>query len=266
MKKKSLVFTIILLNTAGLAYARVSNVFRRFENQYNLGYGLSQNTLINGSHNKVIARTDYINLEIERLWDSKVWLDVNFNQVTAYNQPNLGRLNGGNGSGSPFGQNPFMLSFTGKLGYGFNLIDQRLQLTPYVMLGRNANFATSTIIANGQAPLTHDYFYTGGLGGRLSYLATSSIMLYLDQIYLYNWDNSGAIKYIQTAPYNYGKSYAATNYGFTTTLGGRFNMWKNLQLGLNFYWNNFQPQSNIAGVMYTPTDTFGVMGSIGLTY
>lgn len=83
---------------------------------------------------------------------------------------------------------------------------------------------------------------------------------------IYNWDNSGAIKGIQTSPNYYGKSYAATNFGFTSMLGAKFNVYKNLQLGTNVFWNNFEPQSNISGLMYTPTNTYGGEVSIGLTY
>jgi hypothetical protein len=264
---RKIVLANLLLAFASIVYASTNSLFEQFEDEFNIGYGLSQGTLINGAHNTALINTDYVSLEIERLFGNGVWLDANLSQVTSYNQPNLGRLNGGNGSMVAFGQNPFMYSLTFKGGYSFEVVANHLQLIPYAMLGRNTNWATSTIIANGYAPLvTRDYFYTGGLGGRLAYRIDSSVMLYLDQIYLYNWDNSGAIKYIQTAPYNYGKSYAATNYGFTTTLGAKYNVWKDLQLGLNLYWNNFQPQSNIAGVMYTPTNTYGVLGSVGFTY
>jgi hypothetical protein len=88
----------------------------------------------------------------------------------------------------------------------------------------------------------------------------------VDELYTYNWDNSGAIKSIQTSPELYGKSYAATNYTLTSTLGAKFNVYRDLQLGVNTFWNNFQPQSNISGLMYTPTNTFGGQVSIGLTY
>ena len=91
-------------------------------------------------------------------------------------------------------------------------------------------------------------------------------MLYADELYTYNWDNSGAIKSIQTSPEVYGKSFAATNYMLTSTLGSRFNVYHNFQLGLSGFWTNYQPQSNISGILYTPTNIIGGMVSAGLTY
>ncbi len=121
-------------------------------------------------------------------------------------------------------------------------------------------------MANGGNNLASDYFYTGGLGGKIDYRINHAIMLYADELYTYNWDNSGAVKSIQTSSNLYGKSYAATNYTFTSTLGARFNVYKALQLGVNGFWNNYQPQSNISGLMYTPTNTIGYMATVGLTY
>lgn len=249
--------------------------FQEFQNEYNIGYGYSQGSLINGAHNTASYNTQSINLELEHLFAMGIWFDVNFNMLTNNSQPNLGQLNGGNGSyngnpayqnGAAFNQNPFVFTFNGKVGYAFNLNKDTLQLTPYLMLGRNANWATSTVLANGGENLTQDYFYTGGLGARLSYRINNYILLYADQLALYNWDNSGAVKTIQTSANYYGKSYAATNFGFTSMIGAKFNVYNNLQLGTNLFWNNFQPQSNISGLIYTPTNTFGGEVSIGLTY
>ena len=249
--------------------------FQAFQNEYNIGYGYSQGSLVNGAQNTSSFNTQSINLELEHLFDIGLWFDINFNMLTHNDQPNLGPLNGGNGSytgnplyqnGAAFNQNPFVFTFNGKVGYAFNLINNKLQLTPYGMLGRNANWATSTVLAAGGQNITQDYFYTGGLGARLSYRINNAVLLYVDEMALYNWDNSGAVKNIQSSPAYYGKSYAATNFGFTSTVGAKFNVYKSLQLGTNIYWNNFQPQSNISGLMYTPTNTYGGEVSIGLTY
>ena len=238
--------------------------FQQFENEYNLGFGFSQGGLINGQQQTSSYNEQMFNLEVERLFNNGIWLDGNFNMVTQYSQEDLGPLNGGNGSGSAFGQNPFMYGFSLKAGYGFQLIQDTLQIIPYAMLGRNSNVATSTVNANGDQTIASDYFYTGGIGARLDYRINNTIMLYADQLYSYNWDNSGAIKDIQVPMY--GKTYAATNYEFTSTLGAKFNVWQSLQLGVNGFWTNYQPQSNISGLMYTPDNIFGMMATIGLTY
>ncbi len=258
-----------------VAASNVNSAFQDFQNEYNLGYGYSSGSLINGAHNTVAYNTQSLNLELEHLFDIGVWFDVNFNMLTSNDQPNLGVLNGGNGSytgnpmydnGAAFNQNPFVFTFNVKGGYAFNLINNTLQLTPYLMLGRNSNWATSTVLANGGENLTMDYFYTGGLGARLSYRINPAVLLYADGSGVYNWDNSGAVKSIQSSTAYYGKSYAATNFGFKSTVGAKFNVYKNLQLGANAFWYNFEPQSNISGLMYTPTNTFGGQLSIGLTY
>jgi len=262
-------------NYSPAANTNINSAFQAFQNEYNIGYGYSTGTLINGAQNTSSYNTQSINIELEHLFDIGVWFDVNFNMLTSNNQPNLGQLNGGNGSytgnpaynnGAAFNQNPFVFTFNGKVGYAFNLVNNTLQLTPYGMLGRNANWATSTVLANGAANLTQDYFYTGALGARLSYRINEAILLYVDGSGVYNWDNSGAIKSIQSSPAYYGKSYAATNFGFNSTVGAKFNVYKNLQLGANAFWYNFEPQSNISGLMYTPQNTFGGEVSIGLTY
>ena len=261
MLKKS--FAAYLFIMAGGAIAVDNSGFQQFQNEYNIGYGFQQGTLVNGYQGSSTLSDQSINLEVERLFNDGIWIDANFNMVTSYNQPNLGTINGGNGSGMAYGQDPFMFSVTGKVGYAFQLLNS-LQLTPYGMFGRTNNWAASTVVANGGQNMSDDYFLTGGLGARLSYKINPVILLYADQLYTYNWDNSGAVKTIQTV--TYGKSYAATNYEFTSTLGAKFNVWRQLQLGVNGFWNNYQPQSNMSGLMYSPTNSFGGMVSAGLTY
>ena len=243
-----------------------NSLFQQFENEYNIGYGYQHGSLINGSYDTSNFDAQSINIEIERLFDAGVWLDGNFNMVTNYDQPNLGPLNGGNGSNVPFGQDPFLFSLTFKVGYAFQVVNQSLQLIPYAMAGRTVNWANSTVLASNGENLANQYFYTGGVGGRLNYRLNSTIMLYMDELYSYNWDNSGAIKSVQSSSNLYGKSYAATNYTITSTLGAKFNLYRNFQVGVNGFWNNYQPQSNISGLIYVPTNTFGTMVSLGLTY
>jgi hypothetical protein len=273
MANKFLFSSLFIVSTTFATNSLNNTLFQQFENQYNIGYGYSQGTLVNGAQNSATFSNQSINLEVERLFDMGLWMDVNFNTLIAYTQPNLGRLNGGSDGlntantvpGAPFGQNPFYFSINGRVGYAFNFVTH-LQVIPYLLFGQNANWAASTINANGAANLSQSYFLSGGLGTRVVYRINNSILLFADGLYTYNWDNSGAIKEIQSAPDLYGKSYAATNYTFTTTLGAKFNVVKNLQLGTNVFWNNFQPQSNISGLMYTPTNTLGGIVSIGLTY
>jgi hypothetical protein len=269
MNKKFIYFCIL----SGIYYKVFANNFQNFQNQYNLGIQFSQIGLIDGNYNHKLAEQKSLNIEIEHLFDNNIWLGANLNTVISYSQPNLGPgyLNGGgvansNNTAYAFGQNPFMNSFILKGGYTFDFYHDNMQVLIYAMLGRNANFAASTIVANDYNTIGEDYFYTGGFGARFSYIMAKDFMLYLDQLYNYNWDNSGAIKSVQTSPENYGKSYAATNYQFTTTIGVRYNINDTLQFGISGYYNNYQHQSNIAGVVYIPQHTFGENISIGFTY
>jgi hypothetical protein len=269
--KKKIIYGFILSNLSTVVFA---NELQRFENQYNFGIQFSQIGLINGNYNNVLIQQKSLNIEAEHLFDNNIWLDANLNTVINYDQPNLGprSLNGGgdaitNDQAYAFGQNPFINSFTLKGGYSF-LFNEDMQLIVYAMLGRNANWSASTIVANDYNNIGVDYFYTGGLGARFGYVASKNLFLYIDQLYSYNWDNSGAIKSVQTLPPpdGYGKSYAATNYQFTTTVGVRYNINDILQIGLSGYYNNYQHQSNIAGLVYIPQHTFGETISIGFTY
>ena len=263
MIKKILIGHFLLFH---LAIAHDNILFQSFENEYNLGYSFEQGGLINGNYSQSSYLLQSLNIEVERLFNNNIWLDANINLVTNYSQDNLGNLNGGNGSGSPFGQNPFMSEFKVRLGYAFELINDKLQLTPYGFIGRTSNWSTSTLLSNDNQNLTRQFFYTGGIAARLNYIIINPLLVYVDQAYTYNWDNSGAIKNIQSNDSLYGKSFAATNYEFTSTIGLLYNAFKNLQLGINFYWTNYQPQSNIAGIIYTPTNIYGSMITVGLTY
>ena len=278
--KKIILSALVLSATA--VFADNNSGFAQFENEYNLGYQFTQMNLINGAQQTAPVNQQAINMEIEHLFDMGVWLDANVNMVTAYSQPTLGPgyMNGGSGGQGDgqvnnqayaLGQNPFMYSATIKGGYAFSLLNDKLQLTPYAMFGRNANWAASTVVANGYQPSGDDYFLTGGFGTRIAYRLNEQFMLYADELYSYNWDNSGAIKEIQTNqptqnPPGYGKSYAATNFQFTTTIGAKYNITKDFQVGVSGFWNNYQPQSNMSGIVYLPQNTYGEMITVGLTY
>src|SRR5579863_135889 len=85
-------------NSPAASNANINSAFQAFQNEYNIGYGYSTGTLINGAQNTATYTTQSINVELEHLFDIGVWFDVNFNMLTSNNQPNLGPLNGGNGS------------------------------------------------------------------------------------------------------------------------------------------------------------------------
>jgi hypothetical protein len=136
-------------------------------------------------------------------------------------------------------------------------------LTPYGLLGRNTNLAASTLTSNNNSNVANDFYYTLGIGGRLEYRMDDTIDFYLDQLFAYNWDQSGPLNGIM--PQN--------NQIYTTTLGAKFNVYKQLQLGISGFYSIYQPMASLptdsTGVgVYAPCNcgSYGGTISVGLTY
>lgn len=261
---RKILISLLAVSGASSSFA-ANNLFQQFDNQYNIGYGISQTTLQNGGKDAQ-STNQSINLEVERLFDMGVWMDVTANMVTAAttNQP-AGTI----GSGIPTNtttQNPNFGGINAKVGYAFPLAGQHLQVTPYALVGRNTNLAQSTIFANEGQSIANDVYYSGGIGARVEYRINNAIQLFADQDAVYNWDQSGPTGGI--APQN--------NIGYTTTLGAKFNVVKNLQLGVNGFYNYYQSAAPAAvfsvpglpdgGTVYTPHSGIGGLVSVGLTY
>ncbi len=234
--------------------------FQQFDKQFNLGYGMSQGTLKNGANEISGVTQSSINLEIERLFNNGVWFLVDGNIVisTLNNQVN------GVGSGnSMFNQQPNLGGLNAKVGYAFAMVPDTLLLTPYALIGRNTNLSASTVQNNNDANITNDFYYTGGLGGRLEYRINNMFDVYADELVAYNWDQSGPVGGIQ--PQN--------NMIFTSTLGAKFNLYKQLQLGVNGFYSIYQPMASLptdstGTSIYAPCNCgyYGGMVTIGLTY
>ena len=269
---------IFLLNIITL-FALDNSNFQLFDDQYNFGYGASNTLFSNGIQNQTLQQNQFLNLEVERLFDIGIWMDINANIVTSQNS--LGNQAVGTGQGNsgiigfpgmPSTQDPNLGGVNAKLGYAFVVINDNLQLTPYALVGRNTNLAMSTIVSNGFSNVTNNYYYTGGFGGRLEYRINNSILLYFDQSISYNWDQSGPVAGIQ--PQN--------NFISQTTLGSKFNIVKNLQLGINGFYKNYQYMSSVPSAtpsnnggsdgngnlvtIYQAQNSLGGMITVGLTY
>ena len=115
------------------------------------------------------------------------------------------------------------------------------------------------------------------MGLRAQYLVNKYVNLYVDQSWVYNWDQSSPVYGIM--PQN--------NQIFTTTVGGKYNVWQQLQLGLAAFYNNYQynataPAYTTIGAsgqgasggsvngnvvsIYQPQYDYGVMFSVGMTF
>ena len=271
---------LISLLTVGSASAFAINngAFQEFDNQYSAGLGITNVNLSNGGGEQSLQQSQYMTLDVERLFDVGVWFDVNANLVLSQNS--LGTKATGTGMsttgiqdypGMPASQDPNFGGVNAKVGYAFPIIPEHLQLTPYALAGRNTNLAMSTIVSNGFNNVSNDYYYTGGLGGRLEYRINKNILLYADQVAAYNWDQSGPVGGIP--PQN--------DMVWTSTLGAKFNVVKDLQVGLQGFYSNYQAQaavptatpSNNGGnsgtgqyTIYQPQSSIGGLISFGLTY
>ena len=274
---RKILLTLLTISSAS-AFAVNNGAFQEYDNEYNVGYGATNVTLSNGGNEQSLQQSQFITLDVERLFDLGVWFDVQANLVLSQNSlgsqaTGTGMGNSGNPTfpGMPSSQDPNLGGVNAKVGYAFPLLAQHLQLTPYVLAGRNTNLAMSTIVSNGFGNVSDDYYYSGGLGGRLEYRINSSILVYADQAAVYNWDQSAPTGGV--APQN--------TMAWTSTLGAKFNLYKSLQVGVQGFYTNYQQEaavppatpSNSGGqsgsglyTIYQPQSSLGGLVSIGLTY
>jgi hypothetical protein len=261
------------------AFAVDNSKFQQFDNEYNLGYGVANTQLYNGIQNQVLQQSQFMSLEVERLFDIGIWLDATANLVTAQNSlgnqaTGTGQGNSGvpNYPGTPSTQDPNFGGANFKVGYAFPVLPENLQLIPYVLAGRNTNLAMSTLLSNGLANVSNDFYYTAGVGGRIEYRINDYIFLYADQNAAYNWDQSGPVNGIEPQNFLIAQS----------TIGAKFNVVKNLQLGISGFYKYYQLMADAPAVtpeinggrdangnlvtIYEPSSALGGMVNIGLTY
>ncbi len=273
MRKISLYLISLIIcqisNAQDLSIFQTSSLaaFQKFDNEYYLGYGLSYGNLKNMYGQNSNFGTTYIALGVERLFAIGLWGRVDASLMTGYSNFNSSDPNA---FATPLGLDPSIANFNLKLGYGFSLIPATLLITPYALVGRNTNLTANTLnnnqsinngIAYSDANVTQDYFLTSGLGGRLEYLINNTIELYYDQNALYNSDRSNP-----NSSYN-----PVSNYQMTSTIGAKFNLWKQLQLGVTSFYtytqlaNSSSTRANQPFQFY-PQHQIGGYMSLGLSY
>lgn len=256
-----------------MVFAGGIEAFQQFDNQYNLGYSVSQYDLANGASSNTLQQNQALNLGLERLFDIGIWMNIEANMVTATNS--LGNMANGTGQGNNSmlaSQVPNLGGINAKAGYAFVLVRDYLQIIPYALIGWNSNLSMAAMVANNYSNVANDAFITSGFGGRFEYRLNKWVEIYLDQSGAYNWDQSGPLNGIQ--PQNM--------ITYTTTLGAKFDLYKNLLLGVNGFYSNYQYMaaapsasvtlnggSNANGTYYTiyqPQSSIGAMITLGLTY
>ncbi len=230
--------------------------FQKFDRQLNLGIGITSGKLTNGNSGAVNS-SQFINLEIERLFDIGVWFDLNASLMTYYSQgqdPAFTSATVVNGTQPSFG------GINLKLGYAFPLISERLLITPYAQFGRATNLSSYTMYANTPVTnITQDYFLSSGIGARLEYRLSPVIELYFDQNALYNASQAPTAAGLPTND----------NYSYTSLVGAKFNLYQSLQLGIQGFYNNYYYPNSLkttSGAVLVPQSTTGGLISIGFVY
>lgn len=240
--------------------------FQNFDNQFSIGFGGTYGNLSNAYGQNSNYGTTFIGLAVERLFDIGIWGRVDASLMTGYSNYNSSNANAVTG---PLGQDPSVAGINFKVGYAFIPLPEHLLLTPYVLLGRNTNLTSNSLNnnmssgSNGTTQLnsnvTQDYFWTVGFGGRVEYRIDNIFEIYADQGLLYNSD--------QSQP---NSNYAsASNYQLVSTVGAKFNVWENLQLGLQgFYSYNQLSSATTSAQQYQlyQQGQIGGLASVGMTY
>ena len=255
----------LLAVSGSSAFAWDYTQFQAFDNQVSIGYGLQQqSTTAVGGGNNNSSTSNMVNLEGERLLNNGIWIDLNANMVFGQNNTTYG------GSPTTQVQQPVQSAygFNGKVGYAFPFAGEHLLVTPYGTAGLNNNgIANVTSVSNNaatpsDATLTSEnqFYYTGGLGARIEYRINRVVDIYADQAATYNWDQT-----------TYTSGIPAQNfYLYTSTVGAKFNIVKDFQLGVKGFYQNYQmdgSSGNNSGFAYPQPQTgVGGLVTLGLTY
>ncbi len=268
MKKLS-ILTLLISSTA-LAYADSAYTnFQQFDNQ--VGFGMNSqngnfnNSQSNGNPNQFSITS--LNLEVEKLFDLGLWMDINAGVAQTYTETNMPN----NVFASPLGSYPYLQTLNGKFGFNFP-ITSNFAIVPYISLGKNANLTSYTSLAGTPGPggqginVTNDFFYSLGGGIRLEAPINKYVAIYLDQMLVANLDQTN---------YNIANTpiISASNNQWTTTLGVKVNPWEKLQIGANLFYTNYSGYSqssinvlnSVMGVG-VPSTAFGFQVSAGFTF
>jgi hypothetical protein len=273
MRKLIVSLSLVLSSSLALAVSPAESgvvlpenyAFQEFDNQYYIGIGTNYGNLTNSYAQNTNYGTTFVGFGIERLFDMGLWARFDGSMMIGYSNYNSTNPNATTG---PLGQDPAIGDLNVKVGYAFPVLVDTLLVTPYVLVGRNTNLTSNSLnnnlsnsggVNNLTSNVTQDYFLTGGLGGRVEYRINKVFDVYFDQNVLYNSDQSQP-----TATYT-----SASNYQLTSTLGAKFNVWDELQLGLQaFYTYNALTGSPTSAQQYQlyQQNQIGTMATIGLTY
>ena len=258
---KKLLVSLLALG-GSTAFAADYTNFQAFDNQVSVGYGLqSQSTSPLGqAGNNTVSTSNLVQLEGERLLNNGIWINVDAQMVFGQGSTTTsGTIANANLPGS---QQPVQNNYgvNGKVGYAFLASTQHFLVTPYVTAGLNNNGIAGDYPTTAAQSTANNLYYTAGIGGRLDFRINKTIDLYADQSATYNFDQS-----------SYGLGVAAQNmYALTSTLGAKFNLTKDFQLGVKGFYTDYAMDANASGdngVLYPqPQNSVGGLVTLGLTY
>jgi hypothetical protein len=209
-----------------------------------------------------------------------IWLDGQIGNLNTYEQ---------NGTAlAPLGSYQYLATANLKLGYNFPIVENSLSLTPYFLIGKNANinFINNLFTTYGgvlhvpgfsQYGITQNYYITTGLGLRLEYPINKYFDVFFDQFVAYNADQ---------APINYSGSAGlgvnsfsgdTSNTQYTSTLGLKVDLWDDLQLGANLFYTAYTGYGSETLAFYNdpswksssgalPTTDYGAQFQVGWTF
>ncbi|MCC2625558.1 MAG: hypothetical protein K0R14_1431 [Burkholderiales bacterium] len=227
-------------------------LFQNLDNQISIGYGY---TTMN-AYNPNFSSTNYttnassINVHLEQLFDSNVWLAVDGGFLFSANQSGNSDFSFG-GSTRSFG---IPGSLTGKAGYSFNWSELGLQVIPYLTSGAILNYNGSSFTYDGFAD---SYYILYGGGARIEYAITPDLSVFFDQMVGY-LDSQGTPVVNQSAM------------NYISTLGIRYNVTDVFQIGLRGTLNQLDTVNNIgadtASLIYRNTNQTSYGGIISFAY
>lgn len=237
----------------------VGDNFYNFDNMYSLGLGFATSKSYNSNNpNKIQigTNTNYIDINITHLWNYGLWFSIDAQLINSISQSNVPASKSNNYA-------PTYLTFPGNatvsLGYAFPLVNNYLQIIPYLNSGLIMNINSYTISQNlGLSyQLSHDMYVQYGGGIQLEYAINNIIELYANQLLANMHDNSGL---------------GLGTWRSTSTIGIKFNLYDSLMLGINTYYDQIMPSAgsntNVVNNIYynLNQNTFGGLISIGLKY
>lgn len=258
LKNVKVDLTAILLIIQSFAYSAAidevegNQLFQNFDNQISIGYNFNSLNTYNPKFGAVrqTSNTSAVNIHLEQLFDSNVWLGVDGNFIFNASQSGnnaFGLLNSIQAFGLPS-------SLTGKAGYSFNWSSIGLQVIPYLTTGVVLNYNGASFPYSG---FSNSYYISYGGGAKIEYVITRDFSLFFDQMIGYLNDRS-------TSPVN----QSAINYA--STLGVKYNMTDAFQIGLQGSVAQLNTTGNIgndaANLVYRNSNQTSYGGTISFAY